>query len=93
VSVCYSFEEQVESLLLALTSDSYGSRYQSRTYGGLTPGDSIYSRFQSYGATENRDLSTEDNADSGISFVGFLCRILGLSCMYAALVILLKHGG
>jgi len=66
------------------------SRYQSRVHGGLTPRDSIFSTSQSYGATDNENCA-EDNA--GMAFVGFLWRILGLLCVYAALVILLKYGG
>ncbi|KAF8806808.1 hypothetical protein BYT27DRAFT_7233613 [Phlegmacium glaucopus] len=51
---------------------------------------SIFSTSRSYGATDH-ELRADDNP--GVRFVGFLWRILGLLCMYAALVVLLKYGG
>ena len=85
------YSSLIPTVVYFFTSDSYASRYQSRVYGGLTPRDSIFSRFQSYGATDS-ERRTEDNAH-GMSSVGLLLRVLGLSCMYAALVMLLKYGG
>lgn len=73
VSLCYSFKDELNSYLptfLALTSDSYASRYQSQVYSGLTPRDSFLSTSQSYGATENEGYA-EDNAD-GMGLVGLL---------------------
>ncbi|KAF8909256.1 hypothetical protein CPB84DRAFT_1496294 [Gymnopilus junonius] len=66
---------------------SHASRYQSEHYGGYTPKDSLFARFQSYGATSESSLF-EDNEESS-----FLWSLFGWGLFLAGGSILLIGKG
>ncbi|KAF8184468.1 hypothetical protein BJ912DRAFT_974940 [Pholiota molesta] len=84
ILTCLGFERG------GVRGDSIASRYQSHHYGGYTPGNTIFSRSQSYG-TINQDGSGVQE-DRSHPTVGIFWRFVGWLLLYGSLVVLLKYG-
>ncbi|KAF8972718.1 hypothetical protein BDZ97DRAFT_1752578 [Flammula alnicola] len=78
---CLGFGEE------GIEPDSYASRYQSTHYGSFIPEDSLFARYQSYGAvpgySERDDIHHEEAPEPGIwwKMFGWGLYISGLSAM------------
>ncbi|PPQ64355.1 hypothetical protein CVT24_008424 [Panaeolus cyanescens] len=86
---CLGFERR------GVRAGSAAAWYQSHYHGPYTPSNGFFAHSQSYGAVARaRPYRVDSDQDEdGSILLKWFWRLVGWSCAYAAIVILLKYGG